>query len=67
MAEGLTELEPKGWMPIATLLDRYLQHLPLRADDRRRLLLLASHIQDSHRDNWPHHISRAERDLAEAE
>ena len=57
----------RKWTPILTLLDRYLQRLPLWADDRRRLLLLASHIQDTHRNNWPHHIPQKEREEAEAE
>ena len=57
----------RKWTPIATLLERYLQHLPLWADDRRRLLLLASHIQDTHRNNWPNHIPQKEREEAEAE
>lgn len=42
-----------GWRSIHDLLKDYLNHTPLFADDRRRLVLLAKHIQDSHRDNWP--------------
>jgi hypothetical protein len=62
-----TDPDRKGWTPILTLLERYLQHLPLWADDRRRLLLLASHIQDTHRNNWPNHIPQKEREEADAE
>ena len=67
MAGVTKEIERPGWTPILTLLDRYLQHLPLWADDRRRLLLLAGHIQDTHRNNWPHHIPQKEREEAEVE
>lgn len=49
-----------GWRSIHELLKDYLNHTPLFTDDRRRLVLLAGHILDSHRDNWPHHIPAAE-------
>jgi hypothetical protein len=67
MAQRLTDpTDPeRKWTPILTLMDRYLQHLPLWADDRRRLLILAGHIQDTHRNNWPHHIPQKEREEAE--
>lgn len=51
-----------GWRSIHDLLKDYLNHTPLFADDRRRLVLLAKHINDSHRDNWPNHIPAAELD-----
>jgi len=57
----------RKWTPILTLMERYLQHIPLWADDRRRLLLLASHIQDTYRNNWPNYIPQKEREEADAE
>ena len=49
-----------GWRSIYKLLEDYLNHTPLHSDDRRRLTLLAGHIMDTHRNNWPNHIPAIE-------
>lgn len=49
-----------GWRSIYKLLEDYLNQTPLHADDRRRLVLLAGHIMDTHRNNWPNHIPATE-------